>query len=110
MNAGRYYLTDTLSYPAFMIRSLETPGVLIVYFTEAETRRTTARRSDTPGAGVFVEGPFEAGIEVIVEVVPANNWSMDNTKAELTAAAESLGISVVGSWSKARILEAINGV
>ena len=108
MNAGRYYLTDTLSYPAFMIRSLESPGVLIVYFTEAETRRTTARRSDTPGAGVFVEGPFEAGIEVIVEVVPANSWSMDNTKAELTAAAESLGISVVGSWSKARILEAIN--
>ena len=108
MNAGRYYLTDTLSYPAFMIRSLESPGVLIVYFTEAETRRTTARRSDTPGAGVFVEGPFEAGIEVIVEVVPANSWSMGNTKAELTAAAESLGISVVGSWSKARILEAIS--
>ena len=106
MNAGRYYLTDTLSYPAFMIRSLDAPGVLIVYFTEADVHRTGARRSDTPGAGVFVEGPFDRGIDIIVET--PSNWSMDNTKAELKAAAESMGISVPSSWSKATILAAIN--
>lgn len=106
MNPGRYYLTDTLSFPAFIIRSLNAPGVLIVYFTEAETRHTTAERSDTPGAGVFVEGPFDRGIDIIVET--PSNWSMDNTKAELKAAAESMGISVPSSWSKATILAAIN--
>tara|TARA_B100001013_G_scaffold181592_1_gene109268 strand:- start:350 stop:676 length:327 start_codon:yes stop_codon:yes gene_type:complete len=106
MNPGRYYLTDTLSYPAFIIRSLDAPGVLIVYFTEADVHRTGARRSDTPGAGVFVEGPFDRGIDIIVEA--PSNWSMDNTKAELKAAAESMGISVPGSWSKATILAAIN--
>ena len=107
MNPGRYYLTDTLSYPAFIIRSLNAPGVLIVYFTEAETRHTTAERADTPGAGVFVEGPFDRGVDIIVET--PSNWSMDNTKAELKAAAESMGISVPSSWSKATILAAING-
>lgn len=106
MNPGRYYLTDTLSYPAFIIRSLDAPGVLIVYFTEAGTYHTGAERSDTPGAGVFVEGPFDRGIDIIVET--PSNWSMDNTKAELKAAAESMGISVPSSWSKATILAAIN--
>tara|TARA_B100000953_G_scaffold68944_1_gene55414 strand:- start:9265 stop:9591 length:327 start_codon:yes stop_codon:yes gene_type:complete len=108
MNPGRYYLTDTLSYPAFIIRSLDTPGVFIVYFTDADAYRVAAERSDTPGAGVFVEGPFDRGIDIIVET--PSNWSMDNTKAELTAAAESMGISVPSSWSKATILAAINGV
>ena len=106
MNPGRYYLTDTLSFPAFIIRSLNAPGVLIVYFTDADAYRVTAERSDTPGAGVFVEGPFDRGIDIIVET--PSNWSMDNTKAELKAAAESMGISVPGSWSKATILAAIN--
>lgn len=107
MNPGRYYLTDTLSYPAFIIRSLDAPGVFIVYFTETGTYHTGARRSDTPGAGVFVEGPFDRGIDIIVET--PSNWSMDNTKAELKAAAESMGISVPSSWTKAAILAAING-
>ena len=106
MNPGRYYLTDTLSYPAFIIRSLDAPGVLIVYFTDAGAPRVAAERSDTPGAGVFVEGPFDRGVDIIVET--PSNWSMDNTKAELKAAAESMGISVPSSWSKATILAAIN--
>ena len=110
MLPGRYYVTDSIHYPAFVIRGLQPPGVLIMYFTEASTPRTAARRDDTPGPGVFVEGLTEPGVELFIQPVPANNWSMDNTTAELTAAAESLGISVVGSWSKARILEAINGV
>ena len=34
-------------------------------------------------------------------------WSMTNTKAELTAAAEAAGVEVEGSWTKAQILGAL---
>ena len=105
MLPGRYYVTDSIHYPALVIRGLQHPGVLVMYFTEASTPRIAARRGDTPGAGVFVEGLAEAGE---APPPPAPNWSMDNTKAELKAAAESMGISVPSSWSKATILAAIN--
>jgi len=46
--------------------------------------------------------------EPVVEAAPAKpELSMSNTKAELLAAAESLGLSVDGSNTKAEILAAI---
>ena len=38
---------------------------------------------------------------------PAEELTMANTKAELTAAAEAAGITVEGSWTKAQILAAL---
>ena len=55
--------------------------------------------------------------EPVVEAAPAPapepvaeaeaEWSMDNTKAELVAAAEAAGIEIKSGWTKADILAAL---
>ena len=42
-----------------------------------------------------------------VAVAPEPAWSMDNTKAELVAAAEAADIEVQSGWTKSQILEAL---
>ena len=42
-----------------------------------------------------------------VAVAPEPTWSMDNTKAELVAAAEASDIEVQSGWTKSQILEAL---
>ena len=46
--------------------------------------------------------------EVTVETEDQEELSLDNTKAELQAAAENLGISFKKSFSKSKLLELIN--
>ncbi len=41
--------------------------------------------------------------------VEEGSMSMSNSKAELVAAAEATGVDVDESWTKAEILEALNG-
>ena len=50
------------------------------------------------------EAPVE---EAPVEEAPVPEWSMSNSKAELTAAAEAAGIEVRSNWTKAEILAAL---
>ena len=45
--------------------------------------------------------------EPVVEAAPEPELSMDNTKAELVAAAEAAGIEIKGGWTKADILAAL---
>ncbi len=52
------------------------------------------------------EAPVE---EAPVEEAPVPEWSMSNSKAELTAAAEAAGIEVRSNWTKAEILAALEG-
>lgn len=58
-----------------------------------------------------VEAPEVEAVPAEVEAAPAEveapEWSMVNTKAELTAAAEAAGIDVRSNWKKAEILAAL---
>ena len=42
-----------------------------------------------------------------VEAAPAPEWSMENSKAELVAAAEAAGVEFKSTWKKADILAAL---
>ena len=43
----------------------------------------------------------------VVEEAPVVEWSLENTKAELVAAAEAAGIEFKPTWKKADILAAL---
>ena len=54
MTSGLYYLTADVSFPAILIKHLESPGAFIVYFDEIASVRVACEVSDTPAPGVFV--------------------------------------------------------
>lgn len=65
-----------------------------------------------PAPKPAVEAPAPAPEPVVeapapVEEAPAPEWSMNNTKSELIAAAEEAGVDYKSTWNKADILAAL---
>lgn len=83
----------------------------------ASASEAVAESASAPEAveAPVVEAPVvEAPVSLDTSDVPPapepeafESWSMLNTKAELTAAAEAMGIDVKAQWNKAEILDAI---
>lgn len=94
--------------PHMMRRSRPKPGVdrNAAVYRDLKAKPAPAAVKPEP-APAPVPAPAPAP-EPVVEAAPAKpELSMSNTKAELLAAAESLGLSVDGSNTKAEILAAI---
>ena len=64
--------------------------------------KNASRRPKKPAAPAPVAAPEPVAAPV--------EWSMGNTKAELTTAAEAAGIVIKSGWNKAEILGAIQGL